>query len=76
MKASRKAEPGTKTSSRVTAKLGVNRAVTVLGESLCLESFIEILEELLGRARKVRSQGVELATFAKMLADQAKGVCQ
>ena len=73
MKASRKREQPAKSASRVTAKLGLNRAVTVVGEALCLESFIEILEELLGKARKVRSQGVELATFAKMLGDQAKG---
>lgn len=73
MKASRKREQPAKLASRVTAKLGLNRAVTVMGESLCLESFIEILEELLGRARKVRSQGVELATFTKMLADQTRG---
>jgi len=73
MKASRKREQPAKSASRVTARLGVNRAVTVIGESLCLESFIEILEELLGRARKVRSQGVELATFSKMLTDQIRG---
>ncbi|MEZ6100617.1 MAG: ParB/RepB/Spo0J family partition protein [Pirellulaceae bacterium] len=73
LKAGRKKETPAKTSSRVTAKLGLNRAVTVVSESLTLESFIEILEELLGRARKVRSQGVELATFCRMTADQAKG---
>lgn len=75
LRAKNKPRPKTasKPVSRATAKLDVRRAVTVVGESLCLESFIETLEELLGRARKVRSQGVELNTFTKMLADQARG---
>ena len=57
--------------SRVTALLSGGRTVTVLGPSLNLEGFIEALEELLNKARKVRPQGVELGTFAKMLRDQA-----
>ena len=50
--------------TRVTALLGGGRTVTVLGPSLNLEGFIEVLEELLAKARKVRPQGVELGTFA------------
>jgi ParB/RepB/Spo0J family partition protein len=57
--------------TRVTALLSGGRTVTVLGPSLNLEGFIEALEELLNKARKVRPQGVELGTFAKMLRDQA-----
>ncbi len=57
--------------TRVTALLGGGRTVTVLGPSLNLEGFIDLLEELLNKARKVRPQGVELGTFSKMLRDQA-----
>ncbi len=57
---------------RATAQLGDGRTVTVVGHSLSLEGFIEILEELLGKARKVRPQGVELGTFIAMLKDQCK----
>jgi ParB family chromosome partitioning protein len=57
--------------SRVTAKLAGGRAVTVAAESVDLDAFIETLEEVLGKARKARTQGIELGTFAKMLRDQA-----
>lgn len=57
--------------TRVTALLSGGRTVTVTGPSLNLEGFIELVEELLTKARKVRPQGVELGTFAKMLRDQA-----
>lgn len=57
--------------TRVTALLSGGRTVTVTGSSLNLEGFIDLLEELLNKARKVRPQGVELGTFAKMLRDQA-----
>jgi ParB/RepB/Spo0J family partition protein len=58
--------------SRVTAKLDGARAVTVTGESIDLEAFIETLEEVLGKARRARTQGVAVGTFIKMLRDQAK----
>lgn len=58
--------------ARVTAILGPGRAVTVCGTGLTLESFIEWLQELLDKARKVRPKGLELDTFLKMLRDQAK----
>ncbi len=57
--------------SRVTAKLAGGRAVTVAADSVDLDAFIETLEEVLGKARKARAQGIELGTFAKMLRDQA-----
>ena len=55
-----------------TAQLSEGRTVTVVGHSLNLESFIEILEETLAKARRVRPQGVELITFCKMLKDQSQ----
>lgn len=58
--------------SRVTAALGAGRSVTVAGANLTLETFIQSLEELIAKARKVRPQGVELATFIRMMKDQAK----
>lgn len=57
--------------SRVSAKLGGGRTVSIVGESLDLEAFIEALEEVLAKARKARTQGIEVGTFAKMLRDQA-----
>ncbi len=59
--------------SRVTAKLAGGRAVTVAADSVDLDAFIAVLEDVLGRARKARTQGIELGTFAKMLRDQAGG---
>jgi len=57
---------------RVTALLGHGRSVTAAAAGLTLESYIELLEELLAKARKVRPQGLELSTFIKMLKDQVK----
>lgn len=59
------------TISRSTACLGAGRSVTIVAQSLDLESFIQILKELLEKARKAVPQGVELGTFIKMLKDQA-----
>ncbi len=64
-------ETATAASNRATAQLGEGRVVTVVGESLNLEGFIEILEELLVKARKVRPQGVQLKSFLSMLKDQS-----
>lgn len=58
--------------ARVTALLGAGRTITVSAAGLTLESFISLIEELLGKARRVRAQGVELGTFIKMLRDQAR----
>ena len=57
--------------SRVTAALPGRISVTVIGDALDLESFIEILDQLLGQARKIRPKGIELGTFIKILRDQA-----
>jgi len=59
-------------SSRVTAVLGAGRSVTVSSAELTLDRFIEVIEEVLGKARRVRTQGVELGTFVKMLHDQSR----
>lgn len=63
---------GAQGTSRATAVLGGGRAVTITGAGLTLERVCECLEDLLGKLRKVRAQGLELGTFLKMLRDQAK----
>jgi ParB family chromosome partitioning protein len=70
--AKRPAKRGEGQPSRVTAILGQSRSITVSSAGLTLERFIDQIEELLTKARKVRSQGVELGTFIKMLRDQAR----
>lgn len=57
--------------SRVSAKLASGRTVSVSGKGLDLVAFIEALEEVLAKARRARTQGVEVSTFARMLRDQA-----
>ena len=58
--------------SRATAQLAADRSITVAAGDLTLERFIDLLEELLNKARRARTQGFELATFTKMLRDQAR----
>lgn len=58
--------------SRATALLIDGSSVSVAAEALTLERFITSLEEVLTRARRVRGRGVELATFVRMLRDEAK----
>jgi ParB/RepB/Spo0J family partition protein len=58
--------------SRVTAMLDGGRRVTIAGSGIgSLDGVIQCLEELLAKARKVRSQNLALGTFIKMLKDQA-----
>lgn len=52
--------------------LGGGRSITVAGPRLTTESLIDWLEELLAKARKARTQGLELATLIKVICDQAK----
>jgi ParB/RepB/Spo0J family partition protein len=59
--------------SRVCCKLSSGQSVTVSSEeTLDLDEFITALEEVLGKARKARTQGLEVSTLAKMFRDQAK----
>ncbi|MFO0946446.1 MAG: ParB/RepB/Spo0J family partition protein [Planctomycetota bacterium] len=58
--------------SRAVVTLGAGRSVTVAGADLSLESMITWLEELLGKARKARTQAWELSTFVRALRDQSK----
>jgi len=60
-------------SKRFTATLGAGRAVSVSGTGLTLDKLIDLLEELLAKARKMRPKGVELDTFFRLLRDEAKG---
>lgn len=59
-------------STRATALLGAGRSVTVSCADMNLERFLETLEELVAKARKIRPRGIELPTFLKMLRDEAK----
>ncbi len=56
--------------TRCTAVLG-NCSVTFDGPGLSLDTMIEWVEQLLSRARKAKSQGLTLQTFASALRDQA-----
>jgi ParB family transcriptional regulator, chromosome partitioning protein len=58
---------------RAVAALGSGRSITVSGPGLNLERLVDWLEELLAKARKVRTKGVELDTFLRLLRDEAKG---
>jgi ParB family transcriptional regulator, chromosome partitioning protein len=58
--------------SRATAVLAPGRSVTVSSEGLTLERFIEVLEELIAKARKIRPRGIELTTFLRILKEESK----
>ena len=58
--------------SRVCCKLPTGSAVTVAADALDLEGFILALEDVLAKARKARTQGLEVSTLAKMFRDQAR----
>jgi ParB family chromosome partitioning protein len=59
--------------ARIKAELTGGRSVTVAGSGLdSLDTLIEWMEELIGKARKMRSRGLELSTFARILKDEAK----
>jgi hypothetical protein len=44
----------------------------VSSEGLTLERFIEVLEELIAKARKIRPRGIELTTFLRILKEESK----
>lgn len=58
---------------RAVAVLGDGRSVAVSGAGLTLDTLIVWLEELLAKARKARTRGVDLTTFTRLLKQQAKG---
>ena len=60
---------GEKPVKRVTASLERGRTITVAAATL--DDFIAALEEALSKARKVRTQGIGLSTFIRLLKDQA-----
>lgn len=60
-----------KATARANADLGCGKSVTVCALGLTLDTFIEVLEELLTRARQARPKGISLATFLKILRDTA-----
>lgn len=59
-------------SGRLVAILGLGRVVSIIAPVLSLEGAIELLEELLAKARKAKAQSLSLATFAKLLEDQCR----
>jgi ParB family chromosome partitioning protein len=64
---------GRRAASRVLLKLGAGRIVIVAGPALAsIDLLVEWIEELLSRAKRVKNRGVELATFVRLLADEAK----
>lgn len=58
--------------SKVRCSLGGDRAVMVSASGLTMDRFIEMLEEVLGKARKARTQGLEVNTLARMFKDTAR----
>jgi ParB family chromosome partitioning protein len=64
-------QPGARGPARMTVQLGAGESVTVIGGGLTIEKLIETLEKVLSRARQARTKGLSLATFRKVLADNA-----
>jgi ParB family chromosome partitioning protein len=58
--------------SRATAVLDKKRSVTVSSEGLDFDSFLQILEELVAKVRKIRPRGIGLSTFLRILREEAK----
>ncbi len=58
--------------SRATAVLDEKRRMTVFGDGLDLESFLQTLEELIARLRKFRTRGIGLPTSLRILKEEAK----
>jgi len=58
---------------RIVATLGTGRTVTFTGPGLeSLDTLIGWLEELLGKARRLRPKNLQLSTFVSLLADEAQ----
>lgn len=63
--------PSASKGQRFTFPLDNRRSVVLAGQSMTIEQSIECLEHLLTRARRAKSQGLSLATFARTVRDQA-----
>lgn len=64
---------GKPASGRLIAMLGLGRVVSVIAPVLTVETVIELLEDLIAKARKAKGQNLSLATFSRLLEDQARG---
>ncbi len=58
--------------NRAVALTGQGESVSVSGNNLDFDRFIELLEATLSRARKARQQGLTLQTHLKVLREEAK----
>jgi len=58
---------------RITAALGEGETVSIAGPALTLERVIAVCEELLAKARRARTRGVDLKGFAKLVRNGAMG---
>lgn len=66
-------QPREKTAvKRAVAQLGQGRSVTVIAESLSMDSYIEILAELLAQAKRMKDSGIEVQTFCQMVSDKSQ----
>jgi ParB family chromosome partitioning protein len=59
--------------ARVRVELPAGRSITLAGPGLDdIDTLVQWLEELLGKARKLRPKGLALGTFVRLLKDEAK----
>ena len=60
-------------SSRLIAMLGLGRVISIIAPALSLDGIVELLEELLAKARKAKAQSLSVGTFQKLLEDTCRG---
>lgn len=73
IKAAKRKDSGNGASlGRARFTLGGERTLTAAGPNLSTETFIELIEEVLERARKGRTRGLELPTLVKVINDESK----
>lgn len=63
--------PRRRRANKVTAVLGPDRSVTLIGSDLSFTGIITMLDELLVRAKRARAQSLRVDTFLRVLADQS-----
>lgn len=59
-------------SGRLIAMLGLGRVVSIIAPALSLDGIVELLEELLAKARKAKAQSLSVATFQMLLQDASR----